>query len=562
MNILDTLAARFGFYKASQPIPGVLLAEADSHKWDMPSATVAEKQAMLYTLSTWISTAVDHVAGIGSSGVFSVKRTGQLQDSDADDEDIPNHPFELLLRKPNPAQSRGEFLRDALSFYKITGNLYLFLNAASEGAPPDELWVIPSQLMKPLPDGKSYIRGYEFMPVGQPAQFIPRWQVLHMKTFNPNNPFVGLSAIQSLATDAYTDLAQSKWNLKTFDKDNGTLPVIVAFKNMIENTEWSRIKREAADRSSFMMMRGVGDALQLLQATATPKDMEFLAARGFNKEEIYDKLAPGLASILAVNATEANAIAGKSTLIDLGVMPLLEQLAQKFSSDLLTLYGDGLVGEFDDMRQTNRILDLQEQAEYAKYHTVNEVRSMYYDEEPLELDPTVIKAIEVKDAAQAEMDANPPAPSTAVVPFGKADTMPVNKLDPRGFLFPAQISPTTPNPADVAKPTPPMVPPQPPMNQPPGSAAQDANAPADQAAQAAKADELAKWEKFATARLGKSGRKFEPRVLELFEAARIKASLKTVKTEPGVRAVFAVEREEPDELSRLAAAIEAATAKL
>src|SRR5258706_9862151 len=106
MSLLDSLAARFGFYKASQPIPGVLLSEADSHKWDMPSATVAEKQAMLYALSTWISTATDHVAGIGSAGVFSVKSTGALQDSDDDDEDIPNHPFELLLRKPNPSQSR------------------------------------------------------------------------------------------------------------------------------------------------------------------------------------------------------------------------------------------------------------------------------------------------------------------------------------------------------------------------------------------------------------------------------------------------------------------------
>jgi len=59
----------------------------------------------------------------------------------------------------------------------------------------------------------------------------------------------------------------------------------------------------------------------------------------------------------------------------------------------------------------------------------------------------------------------------------------------------------------------------------------------------AKAEELAAWERFAVKRLGKGGRDFEPRVLDLFTAGRIAASLKAATTEAEVRRVFAAERE-------------------
>jgi phage portal protein BeeE len=571
MGLIDTLAARLGYAKAADMRPpAVMLSAADSQRWEMPDASVAERQASLYTQLTWISTAIDRVAEIGSAGIFSVKKTGTLQDTDDDDEDIPNHEFEMLLRKPNPAQSRGEFLRDALSFYKTTGNLYLHMNKPNETVPPDELWIVPTQMMTPIPDGKSYVSGYWFEVPGKAKEFVPRWQIVHLKTWNPFSPFVGLSAIQSLALDAFGDLAQQRWNLELFGKNNGKLPLILAFKHMIADPEWGRLLKArdeewtGANRAGVMLLRGVGDTVQLVQATATQKEMEFLASRTFTKEEIYDKLAPGLASILSVNATEANAIAGKSTLIEFAVWPLLDQLAQKFSSDVLPLYGEGLVGEFDDMRQTNRIIDMQEQEAYERSHTINEIRAEYYDEDPLELDPSVIKQIEAAEAEQEEIDANPPEPvaqppQTAVVPFGKKAAMPVNKLDPRGFLFPAQISPTTPNPADVPKPTPPpsaMVPAQSPITQPEGDAVPD---------RAAVGEELAKWEKFALRHLGKDAREFEPRVMPFMQAARVQAALKTAKSVADVRTVFERERDDPNLLEigrKLTAAIERATERL
>jgi len=538
MTILDNILARIGYAKAHAapvPVPGELLALAGSYKWDMSTADGAGKQAQLYAAVNWISAAIERVAEFGGVAQFSVTRQAGPDDADTD---IPNHPFELLLRHPNPDQSSSEFLRDVISWFKLTGNAYIFLNAPSEGAPPDELWVVPSQMMRPLPDGASFIRGYEFTPNGQRPIFVDAWRIVHLKTFNPLNPFVGLSAVQALALDAYGDLAQQKWNLALFGNNNGKFPGILAFKHAIADPEWSKLKATrdtewgGSNRPGVVMLRGVGDTIQWLPAGFSQKDMEFMAGRTFTKEMIYGRLAPGLASILAVNATEANAIAGKAILIEFGVWPILEQIAQKFSAKILALYGPDLVGTFDDLRQTNRILDLQEQTEYAKYHTVNEVRAEYYGDDPLYLDKSQMEHL---------ADATPEAQSTV--------------LDPRGLMLAAQIGPSTPLPGEKQD--------APPMMQQPGAAGSDLVVPnADPAAPLA---ELAKWEKFAIARAGKGGREFEPRRLPLFQAARINTALKAAVTVAEVHAVFQRERETPgllDVAAKLTAAIEQAVAKL
>src|SRR3990167_4719146 len=522
MGILDSLAARLGYAKA-QPIhaPGEMLSMAEGYRWDMPQAYDAERQMRLYAALTWINTAIDRTSEIAAQGEFSVTRIVG-EPGGADDEEIPNHEFEQLLQRPNPTQSRGEFLRDAFTMYRITGNLYFYLNAPSENTPLDEMWIVPSQMIVPIPDGRSYISGYKFTPPGYASEIIDPWKIVHLKTSNPMNPFIGLSAIQSLALDAYGDLAQQKWNLAHFDKNNAKLPSILAFKHMVADPEWKKIKTErdtewgGTNRAGVTLLRGVGDSLQLIQASATQKDMEFLAARNFTKEEIYGKLAPGLASILAVNATEANAIAGKSTLIEFGVWPMLTQFSEKFNVELLPLYGEGLRGEFEDMRQTNRILDLQEQEEFEKTHTVNEVRSEYYNEGPLELDADVLSAMEEK---------------------------PKSKLDPRGFLFVSQIGPSTPGPK-LEAPKPEPIPGQIPTEQVPSQplAAQlEGNAlPTDNMQmQEQQRAELKAWENFALKRLGKQGgREFEPRILDVFAAGRIRTALKAALTAIQVRQVF------------------------
>lgn len=577
------MLAPFGYVKAPAEVrpPAEMLRMADGYRWEMPDGSTAEKQIKLYAVQTWIATAVDHTANIAATALYSVKRVAG-EPGGGDDEDLPNHDFENLLRRPNPSQSRGEFLRDAFTMFRVTGNLYIHLNRLSEQTEPRELWIVPSNMIEPIPDGRSYIHGYKFTPPGKAAEFIEPWQIMHLKTSNPYNPFVGLSALQSLVIDAYADLAQQKWNLAFFDKNNAKLPQILAFKHMVADPEWNKIKAErdsewgGTNRSGVTLLRGVGDTLQLIQATATQDQMEFLEARQFTKEEIYGKLAPGLASILAVNATEANAKVGERILISYGVWPALNQMGEKFSSDLLPLYEENLDGAFDDIRP-------RELAEEEKFFTINEIRHRRFKAEPLYLDDSQSARLEEETAIAGEGQGMALEERDRQLALAKADFAPktgalakpdtasgtkpdkgkAKTLDPRGLMFTAQIGPATALPGDTSKPAAPAMPPMPAL--PPGKPDEGGFPSKDDPAKAADIDELEQWERFALKRLKKGKWERNPSDFETFvvppeQRERIDAALKATDTVNEVRRLFAKERQ--SDLARLAAAIEKATPHL
>jgi HK97 family phage portal protein len=296
--------------------------------------------------------------------------------------------FELLLRRPNPLNSRAEFLEGTLINLALTGNSFWWLNKV--GNTVAELWLLPPHKVTPVPDGRQYLRGYLYDTGNGNPLPLELSEVVHFRRFHPLNSFVGLSPIEALAVVATGDMAAQKWNTNFFDKNNAKMPGILAFKDPIQNEDWERMKRDVKEeyggtKRSLMMMRGVGDGVQWITTAMSQGDMQFLEGRTFTKEEIFALYAPGLSSMLAVNATEANSVSGKRTFVEYGVWPHLVRIAEKITNDVLPLYGDGLVGEFDDILPTDRQLELAEIEAYARTHTVDEVRAKYYNDQPLDM---------------------------------------------------------------------------------------------------------------------------------------------------------------------------------
>ena len=358
MGIWDGLAKRFGYvpqdpytlipraYPAkAQPLtnpPAFLRADAVAEQYSIPDRSLPEAQLELYQRLTWVQIAVSTVASIGATTAFNV-----LQLAGEETSDIPNHPFELLLRRPNPLNSRKEFLEATLAYYALTGNAYWWLNMV--GGKPAELWILPPHKVKPVPDGRQYLRGYIYEAgQGDPIP-LELTEVVHFRRFHPLNSFVGLSPIEAINTVATGDIAAQRWNTNFFDKDNAKVPGILGFRDPIPDPDWDRMKRDINDRyggtkRQLMMLRGMGDGVQWISTAMSQGDMQFLEGRTFTKEEVFAIYAPGLSSILAVNATEANSISGKRTFVEFGIWPHLVSVAEKITNDLLPLYGPNLVG--------------------------------------------------------------------------------------------------------------------------------------------------------------------------------------------------------------------------
>lgn len=505
MGLLDRLAARFGYMKAQgKDYPQWVLATAEAATWGQLDASKWRSQAELYQRLSWVQIAVSTIANAIATAKFSVKEL------DGEDEtDIINHDFEMLLRRPNPLVSRFELLKATASYQALTGNAYWWLNRPNENAPPSELWTIPSHRVTPVPDGRMYLKGYLYdAGIGNEIPLEP-WEVVHFKTFNPLDPFVGLSPIEALATIAVGDLKMQDWNTKLFAKNNARLPGILAFADPIQDSDWKRLKEDAEESASkrqMMMLRNAGKGgVEWMQASMSQKDMEFLAGRKFTKEEIFGIYAPGLASMLDVSATEANALAGRATFNEYALWPILVGIAEKITNEILPSYGDDLHGEFDDIRHVDRQLELDEQAEFSTTHTIDEIRRRYYGEDPLgdargELIPTQILGspvpLQFMEMASLE-DVPPPAP----------------------------------------QPTVPMLPA--PANQAPDAAAQLAAEMGLQEVGAdMKAAELKRWQEYEVSNLGRKHHDFKCKRIPMDEQERIRAGLKACKTAGDVERVF------------------------
>lgn len=359
-----------------QPAPW-LLRTAHAEKYAIPDASVAAVQASLYRKLSWVQVAINAVADFCATTPFAVRRMeGENQ------VDIPNHPFETLLSRPNPLQSRAELLEWTFKYLLISGTSYLWLNRRSAMEPPVEMWHLPTHQVTPVPDGRLYLAGYDYDPQdGGPLVRLPVWQIVSVRLFNPTSWFVGLSPLEALSMAAHGDLAQQRYNLNLFDKNNAKIPGALAFADPVNNSDWEQMGDDlrqqwgGTNRGGPLRLRNVGKGgVQWLPMAMSQRDMEFLAGRQFTKEEIFSLYAPGLSSLLAVNATEANAKAGRDTFREMAIWPRLTLLAEKLTNDILPAYGGNLVGEFEDVRMRDRAMELAEAQEFSKTHTVNEIR--------------------------------------------------------------------------------------------------------------------------------------------------------------------------------------------
>jgi HK97 family phage portal protein len=366
--------------------PGRLRAFSSQYeRWDIPEPSLSERQANLYANLAWIQIATAQVAQAVASTPFAVQ-----QRTKAGLKQIEDHPFEMLLEQPNDLQDQSEFVGATAAWRIVTGNCYWWLNRGTENVPPEEIWIIPSNKIQPVPDGNMGVRGYLFdNGSGQPVP-LESWEVVHFKTFNPLNKYVGLSPIQSLAIDATGDLGAQRYNANAFADGSIKLDGFLAFADAIDDGRWNRLREDQKEshggtrNQRMAMLRNVGaGGVQWISTAMTRADLQYLEQRRFTMEEAYALIAPGLASVLAINATEANSTAGKDTFLSMAVYPQTYAIGKKITQKVLPAYGTGLVGEFEDVRRVDTQIELLEQAAYERTHTVEETRAKYYQDKPL-----------------------------------------------------------------------------------------------------------------------------------------------------------------------------------
>lgn len=417
-------------YKAGETTARHLLAGAGVEKWEMPDSGLYRNQAELYRRLPDFAIAVNMIMNVGALVEWEVKRNVEGEEP----KEVDNHPLELLLRAPNPIQSGLELMQDTLGFFMIARNCYWWYNRPAPDAPPTEIWIIPPDKIQPIPNERLYLRGYAYDAGNGITIPLETWEVEHFKGFNPFNRFVGLSMVEPLAIAAQGSLASRKWNMQLFADNNARLPGILAFKDPINDVDWIKLQQDAKDNATkrqMMMLRGVGQGgVEWMQAAASQREMEFLSGLQDTKRLIWDLIAPGLSSMLDPSATEASSKTGETVFRNYAVYPVMKYLESRLNRQdrlgenigLMQAYGDDLYIEAEDIRITDRLLELQEVESYAKVHVIDEIRKEKYGDDPIGDERGNLLLAEVKSAPFGEQGGDPQENAqNAVKPAAKAD---------------------------------------------------------------------------------------------------------------------------------------------
>jgi HK97 family phage portal protein len=267
---------------------------------------------------------------------------------------IDNHQALSILSKPNPQESWSQFISHAFSDFMISGNMFILGN--SDSGRFTEMWVLSPLLVdvvggnSGLPDRFIYAKGTQqerVLPVNQVTGFS---QIFHMKTYNPEDNFIGLSPLHSVSLSADVHNNGLAWNAALLE--NGARPSgIVTFEKDMEPDAASiaRVKTWLKSRFGF---KNAGEPLVIhgakFEKTAdSATDMDFLNAM----KEVSKYIASALGVPLPLVDNDASSFnnieQAKERLWTDTVLPLLNDFLSSFGAWFLAQYGDDLKLAYD-----------------------------------------------------------------------------------------------------------------------------------------------------------------------------------------------------------------------
>ena len=358
-----------------------------------------QKRRIAVTVS-WIYSDIRLFANTFSSANGEVKRIeGEQLNS------IKNHPFELLLRKPNDKMDLSFLWIYTIKWMQLKGNAYWFLAPAAGNAKEIvEIWPIPADKVKPIPDKEKMLRGYQYTTLSGQSKIILPEYVVHFQFPNPFTLLDGEVPLNAALLAMETEIGTGKFQRDTYVSGRGMPRSIISLPE--ETGERDFISLSAQIRHDFeeeqkVIITRAGD-VKATTLGLTQKEMELIGQREFTRDEI-DVVFLGYE--LHGKQTESELRQRYRMFQDTIIHPTHRLVAGQISVQALhRFYGKDLVYEFDDIRTQDRALNVQERNVYWRVKKFNEARQdlmlpPYEDDEignlpvPLATDPAYVSAL-------------------------------------------------------------------------------------------------------------------------------------------------------------------------
>ena len=300
--------------------------------------------------------------------------------------ELTDHPLLTLLRRPNPMQSYGDYVRAKVSYLMIAGNGYE--ERFMVGSEVKELYQLRPDRMSILPSANGVPAAYVYK-VGQNAT---RWDVdprtlncdvRHLKLFNPLNDWYGMSPIEAGAYALDQNNESMAWMqalLQNSARPSGALTVKDGGTLADEN--FNRLKAQIEEQYSGSTNAGrpmlLEGGLEWQQMGLSPTDMGIIESKFASARDVALAFGvpPQLLGIPGDN-TYANYAEARLAFWEDTALPLLDMIVHDWNAWLGNLYGVTIRPDVDAIPAiAEKRLSMWQMADQSKDLTINERRAL------------------------------------------------------------------------------------------------------------------------------------------------------------------------------------------
>ncbi len=281
---------------------------------------------------------------------------GEWEDLDTAEDD--EHPLMRLISRPNPRQTKVDFLESVFAARMLAGESFVLPNGPGESMAPTELWWARPDKMRCIPGMNGMVKEWKYkvgrgektfdmdVPEGAMAP-VHQW-----KTFNPLDEWRGLSILGSAKMQLCQVNEGARWNAQTLK--NGARPSGAFVYKPDDKTgrAMGQDQRKQLEQDIEERVTGAKNAARpyILDAGLTwqemsisPKDLEWLEGMRDASRVICFLLGyPPIMLGIPGDATYKNYAEARTSFYRDTAIPLLRALLGEWNEWLTPAFGDDL----------------------------------------------------------------------------------------------------------------------------------------------------------------------------------------------------------------------------
>ncbi|MFZ9046974.1 MAG: phage portal protein, partial [Cyclobacteriaceae bacterium] len=258
--------------------------------------------------------------------------------------EIENHPILDLLHSPNDKDTFYDLIYRTQLFLELTGDAYWLITRDGNGM-PIELNVLYSQFVSIQHDSMNRILSYNY-GVAQNGEwqynFAPE-DIIHFKNFDPGDLFYGISPLEACAR-SYGLIESTQTHEEALNRNLGIPSGVLKYNSQKLRPE-DRAIVEAKWNKKFA---GVGKSGKVLVTDQdvdydvvglTPREMDFLEARRWGREEIFACYGISPALIITDDVNRSNMVTASLNYYHNTLRPRWKLISQTITKKLLNVNG-------------------------------------------------------------------------------------------------------------------------------------------------------------------------------------------------------------------------------